>query len=297
MSAPRDRVCLVDASLYVFRAWHSLPPDWRDREGWPTHAVQGFSSFLLQVLEHIRPQRAAVCFDESLGSGFRGEIYPAYKANRERPDEALQRQFMRCREVAAALGLTVLAHPRFEADDLIGSVAAQAHASGGHVLVLSADKDLTQLLREGDQQWDYPRERRYDPAAVRERFGVAPAQMADLLALAGDPIDNIPGVHGIGQLTAAKLLRHFGSLDALLERVREVGFLRIRGAQALQQRLIEQREQALLSRRLTTIARDAPVPALAELEVRAPDLEIIDALFDACGFGPFLRRRAAALAR
>lgn len=296
MSAPDERVCLIDASLYVFRAWHSLPPDWRDAEGWPTHAVQGFANFLLQVLERIRPASAAVCFDESLGQGFRGEIYPAYKANRERPDEALLRQFGRCRELAAALGLAVLAHPRYEADDLIGSVAAQVHEQEENVLVLSADKDLTQLLREGDQQWDYPRERRYDPASVRARFGVAPTQMADLLALAGDPIDNIPGVHGIGQITAARLLRHFGSLDALLERVREVGHLRIRGAQALQRRLIEQGERALLSRRLTTIARDAPVPPLAQLGVRAPDLDTLDVLFDACGFGPFRRRRAAALA-
>lgn len=291
-----SRLCLIDASLYIFRAYHALPPDWRDPEGWPTHAAQGFASFLLQVLEQLRPQAVAVCFDESLGSGFRSEIYPAYKANREPPDEALLRQFAHCRAIARGLGLPALAHGRFEADDLIGTLATQARARGECVLVLSADKDLTQLLRDGDEQWDFGRDRRYNPDAVEERFGVRPEQMADLLALAGDPIDNIPGVNGVGQLTAAKLLRHFGSLDALYERVDEVAFLRIRGAKALHVRLIEQREQAFLSRRLTAIACDAPVPAVEELRTGKPDLVQLNALFDHLGFGPFLRRRAEAVA-
>lgn len=296
MSSPERCVCLIDASLYIFRAWHSLPPDWHDTEGWPTHAVQGFSTYLLQVLEQLKPVRVAVCFDESLKSGWRNEIYPAYKANREPADEALLRQFAHCRAVARALGLAALADARYEADDLIGTLAGHAHARGESVLVLSADKDLTQLLRDGDLQWDYPRDTRYDPAGVRERFGVDPDQIADLLALAGDPTDNVPGVHGVGQLTAARLLRHFGTLDALLERTDEVGSLPIRGAKGLQQRIAEQRERALLSRRLTLIARDAPVPTLDELKVATPDLAALDALFDQCGFGPFLRRRAASVA-
>jgi 5'-3' exonuclease len=290
------RVCLIDASLYIFRAYHSLPPDWRDPEGWPTHAAQGFASFLMQVLEQLRPQSVAVCFDEALGTGFRSEIYPAYKANREPPDEALLRQFAHCRAIARGLGLVALAHQRYEADDLIGSLVTKVRASGLRSLVLSADKDLTQLLRDGDEQWDFGRDRRYDPDAVEARFGVRPEQMADLLALAGDPIDNIPGIHGVGQLTAAKLLRHFGSLDALFERVDEVAHLRIRGARALHVRLREQREQALLSRRLTAIECAAPVPDTHELRAGKPDLIALNQLFDQLGFGPFLRRRAAAIA-
>ncbi len=297
MGGNGDRVCLVDASLYIFRSWHALPPDWRDREGWPTHAAQGFASFLLQLLEHLRPKYLAVCFDESLGSGFRQQIYPAYKANREPPDEALLRQFAHCRAIARHLGASTHADARFEADDLIGSLARVARTHGHPVLVISADKDLTQLLGEGDEQWDFGRDRRFDRKAVKERFGVRPEQMVDLLALAGDPIDNIPGVRGIGQLRAGRLLQHFGDLDEIYRRIDEVERIGIRGAKALQARLVAQREQAYLSRRLSAIHCEAPVPAdLAALKPRAPDLDALRTLFDNLGFGPFLRRRAEAIA-
>ena len=112
-------VYLVDASLYIFRAYHSVPLEWHDRDGWPTNAAQGFTSFLLQLLEHARPERVAICFDEALGLCYRNEIYPAYKANRDRPDEILVRQFTHCQNIARALGLTALSHPRYEADDLL----------------------------------------------------------------------------------------------------------------------------------------------------------------------------------
>lgn len=297
MSGIGDRVCLVDASLYIFRSWHALPPDWRDREGWPTHAAQGFASFLMQLLEQLRPNYLAVCFDESLSTGFRQEIYPAYKANREPPDEALLRQFAHCRNIARHLGASTHADARFEADDLIGSLARVARGHGHKFLVISADKDLTQLLGDGDEQWDFGRDRRFDPRTVEERFGVRPEQMIDLLALAGDPIDNIPGVRGIGQLGAARLLQHFGDLDALYRRIDEVAGLAIRGAKSLQAKLQEQREQAFLSRRLSAIHCAAPVPPdLQALRPRAPDVDALAALFDELGFGPFLRRRAQALA-
>ncbi len=296
MTTLKARVCLVDASLYIFRAYHALPPDWRDREGWPTQAAQGFASFLLQLLEHSKPIYLGVCFDTALGSCFRKEIYPAYKANREPPDEALLRQFAHCQAIAQHLGLSGHAHTRFEADDLIGSLATLAHQHGHSVLLISADKDLTQLLKDGDEQWDFGRDRRYDGAAVVERFGVRPQQMVDLLALAGDPVDNIPGVKGVGLVSAAKLLRHFGTLDELYKRVDEVGFLRMRGAKALQARLTEQREHAFLSRQLTQIHCGAPVPKeLGALRPQQPDLAALNALFDELGFGPFLRRRAEAI--
>lgn len=296
MSAPRERVCLVDASLYIFRAYHSLPPDWHDRDGWPTNAVQGFASFLLQLLEHSPHSHMAVCFDEALDSGFRHEIYPAYKANREPADEALVRQFAHCRAVAELLGLSTHSHERYEADDLIGSLASLARQNGRNVLVVSADKDLTQLLGDGDEQWDFGRDKRYDIAAVEEKFGVRPEQMVDLLALAGDPIDNIPGVRGIGQISAARLLAHFGSLDELYRRVNEVEHLRLRGAKSLQVKLIEHREQAFLSRQLTQIHCAAPVPTdIDSLRPQPPDLPGLETLFDALGFGPFLRRRAGAI--
>lgn len=293
-SAP---VCLVDASVYIFRAYHSLPPQWQDPDGWPTNAAYGFGSFLLQLLEHVRPQRIAVCFDEALGGCFRNSIYPAYKANRDAPDEALLRQFGHCREIARALGLAIFSHPNYEADDLIGTLATRARAQGHSLLLISADKDLTQLLAAGDVQWDHGRDRRFDCASVLEHFGVRPDQIADLLALAGDPIDNIPGVRGVGRVSAAKLLRRFEDLDQLYARLDEVAALPLRGARALQARLAEQRELAFLSRRLTRIACDAPLPEDPDqLIPRRPDLAHIATLFEALGFGPFLQRRAEHLA-
>lgn len=293
ISAP---VYLVDASLYIFRAYHSVPLEWHDRDGWPTNAAQGFASFLLQLLEHARPERVAICFDEAFRVGYRNDIYPSYKANREPPDEILVRQFAHCRAIAKSLGLMTVSHPRFEADDLIGSLAVLVRSHGFKILVISADKDLTQLLHEGDEQWDYGREPRLCPAGVEKRYGVRPDQIADLLALAGDPVDNIPGVRGIGRITAAKLLRQFGDLDALFLGIENVGRMRIRGAQGVQARLSEQRAEAFLSQQLTRIHCQAPVPTDPDsLLPQRPHLETLVQLFVELGFGPFLRRRAEAI--
>ena len=289
-------VYLVDASLYIFRAYHSVPLEWHDRDGWPTNAAQGFTSFLLQLLEHARPQRIAICFDEAFCLGYRNEIYPSYKANREPPDEILVRQFAHCRAIAGLLGMTTVSNPRFEADDLIGSLAVGVRQHGFKVLLISADKDLTQLLCDGDEQWDFGRDQRYCPASVEKRFGVRPDQIADLLALAGDAIDNIPGVRGVGRVTAAKLLRQFGDLDALFAGIEQVGAMHIRGARSLQARLSEQREQAFLSQQLTRIHCQAPVPSDPDtLTLKRPRLEALTQLFVELGFGPFLRRRAIAI--
>lgn len=289
-------VFLVDASLYIFRAYHSVPLEWHDRDGWPTNAAQGFTSFLLQLLEHASPEHIAICFDEAFCLGYRNEIYPAYKANREPPCELLVRQMVHCRAIAELLGMAAVAHPRYEADDLIGSLATCVRGHGYKVLVISADKDLTQLLCEGDQQWDFGRDQRYCPATVEKRFGVRPDQIADLLALAGDAIDNIPGVRGVGRVTAARLLRRFGDLDGLFAGLDEVGNMGFRGARTLQARLAEQRAQAFLSRQLTRIHCQAPVPSDPNaLALKRPRIEPLTQLFVELGFGPFLRRRAIAI--
>lgn len=282
---------LVDASLYVFRAWHSMPDEFQDHEGWPTNAVHGFARFLLELVERERPRHIAIAFDEALDSCFRNALYPAYKANREPAPEALRRQFAHCKALCAALGLAVLAHGDYEADDLIGSALQLARASGHRGVIVSADKDLSQLLGAHDVQWDYARGQRWDAAGVKARHGVHAHQVADYLALTGDSVDNIPGVPGIGAKTAAVLLAHFGTLDALLERVEEVPFLRFRGAAQAAARLRQHREQALLCRRLTTIAMDAPVDA-STLFARAPaDGGRLLALCETLRFGPLTRRR------
>ncbi|WP_374473276.1 5'-3' exonuclease H3TH domain-containing protein [Arenimonas sp.] len=289
MSGP---VHLVDASLYVFRAWHSMPPEFEDRDGWPVNAVHGFTRFLLELLERQRPARIAVAFDESLDTNFRNEIYPAYKANREPAPEELKRQFAHCQRVCRALGLPVLADGRYEADDLIGSALGQVRRAGHAGLIISADKDLSQLLDADDEQWDYARNERWRADGVKARYGVHAHQVADYLGLTGDAIDNIPGVPGIGPKTAATLLGHFGSLDEIYQRLDEVPYLRLRGSAQHAARLREHRDIALLSRRLATIDVAAPLPPdLGTAERRAPDAAALDALCEDLRFGPMTRRR------
>ena len=291
-AAGRAPLYLVDASLYVFRAWHSMPDEFRDAHGWPTNAVHGFARFLLDLLERERPSQIAIAFDEALDSCFRNRLYPAYKANREPAPEALRRQFAHCKALCAALGLAVLADRDYEADDLIGSALHRARPAGYRGVIVSADKDLSQLLGEHDEQWDYARAQRWGADGVKARHGVHAHQIADYLALTGDAVDNIPGVSGVGAKTAAVLLAHFGSLDALLERVDEVGFLRLRGAAQVAARLREQRERALLWRQLTTIACDAPLGYDGPVAARADaDPEMLDALATTLRFGPMTRRR------
>lgn len=288
---------LVDASLYVFRAWHSVPDEFQDAQGWPTNAVHGFARFMLDLLERERPAHVAIAFDEALDSCFRHRIYPAYKANREPAPEALRRQFAHCKALCAALGLSVLADREYEADDLIGSAL---HAGRGDALrgvIVSADKDLSQLLLEHDEQWDYARNQRWGAAGVKARHGVHAHQIADYLALCGDAVDNIPGVSGIGTKSAAVLLAHFGNLDAMLERIDEIPFLRLRGAAQMATRLREQREQALLFRQLTTIAVDAPLGAATPGFARgAADADMLAGLCETLRFGPLTRRRLLAAA-
>ena len=291
----RPAVHLVDGSLYVCRAWFAQVPDAFDADGRPVHAVHGFARFLLDLLERTRPTHLAVAFDESLSTSFRNALYPAYKANRPEAPPDLMRQFDGCKAIARALGIAVLADTAFEADDLIGSALARLRAAGFRGVIVSADKDFGQLIDAGDEQWDPPRNQRWDSAGVKSRLGVHPHQVADYLALTGDAVDNIPGVPGIGAKTAAILLQHFGTLDALLARADEVAFLRMRGAAAASMRLREHADTARLSRALTGIALDAPVPADAESYRRRPHDGGIDELLEGLRFGPLTRARVRAL--
>jgi 5'-3' exonuclease len=288
---PPPTLYLVDASMYVFRAWHSMPNEFHDEDGWPTNAVHGFARFLLELLEKERPRHIAVAFDEALDSCFRNTLYPAYKANRESAPEELKRQFVHCKALCVALGLPVLAHQDYEADDLIGSALHAARAHGHRGVIVSADKDLSQLLAGLDEQWDFARGQRWSSAGVKARHGVEAHQIADYLALTGDAVDNIPGVPGVGPKTAAVLLAHFGSLDALLARVDEVAFLRLRGAASVAAKLREHRAQALLWRQLTTIALDAPLQEATAFPRGTGDAAHLLALCESLRFGPLTRRR------
>ena len=285
---------LVDASVFIFRAYYSVPVEVADKDGNPVNAVLGFARFLGELLERESPRHIAVAFDESLEQGYRNEIYPAYKANREPAPVELKRQFALCREICTALGLSQFGSSRFEADDIIGTLTFRARAAGLPVTIVSRDKDLTQLLSQADTYWDAVADVRYAYGDIEERFGVIPERMADFLALTGDAVDNIPGVPGVGRKTAQRLLKHFDTLDGVFENIDAVAKLKFRGASFVADSLREHRETAFLSRRLTAIACDMPLPVsrIGDLRRQAPDLATLDTFCEAQGFGRMLREQA-----
>jgi 5'-3' exonuclease len=282
---------LIDGSLYVFRAWHSIDASMSDADGWPSNAVYGFTRFLLDFLRGQQPTHIAVAFDESLASSFRNRIYPAYKANREPAPEELKRQFRHCKRVVDALGIACMADAEYEADDLIGSAHRVLRENSHNVVIVSADKDLSQLLADGDEQWDYGRNLRWCARGCVDRHGVPPSHIADMLALVGDPIDNIPGIPGIGRKTAAVLLHHFGGLENVLSKIEQIPGMRLRGAARIAQALAERIEQVRLMRRLTGIVLDAPVATAVDSyrPQLSPDGQI-ETVLDELRFGPLTRR-------
>ena len=290
-------IFLVDASVYVFRAYHSQLPDMVDGEGNPVHAVFGFARFLGDLMERVRPRYIGVAFDQRLATSYRNTIYPAYKANREPTPAGLPRQFEYCRELCRHLGVQAFVDPQFEADDIIGTLSCLMRATGVRSALITRDKDLAQLVRDGDLLWDFGARTQLGYRDIERHFGVAPERYADFLALTGDTSDNIPGVPGIGPKIAATLLRKFGSLDELYANIGRVAALGLRGGAALGERLAAHREAVFLARRLTRIVCDMPLGVTApDLEPKAPNLAALGSLYDRLGFGPLLRRQAERLA-
>ena len=291
-------IFLVDASVYVFRAYHSMLPDMRDRDGNPMHAVFGFARFLGDLIERVRPSHIAVAFDQRRADSYRNRIYPAYKANRERAPADLALQFERCRELCRHLGIAMFVDPEYEADDIIGTLARQMRTQGMRAAYITRDKDLAQLMRDGDVFWDFGARGQFGYHDIERHFGVAPERFADYLALTGDDVDNIPGVPGIGHRTAASLMKAFATLEELYNDLGSVAQLRLRGAASLAQKLTEHRESVYRSRLLTRIACDLQLGVGAEgLRRRAPDMRSLGGLYDQLGFGPFLRRQGERLAQ
>ena len=269
---------LIDGSGFVFRAFHALPPLTRP-DGTPVNAVLGFTNMLWKILRETDADHAAVIFDTARLT-FRNEIYELYKANRGETPEELIPQFPLVREAAGAFNLASIELDGFEADDLIAAYAEAARARGARVTIVSADKDLMQLV-EGDSviMYDYFKNREIGPDQVHERFGVGPERVIDVQALAGDSTDNVPGVPGIGVKTAAQLINDYGDLDRLLERAEEIKQPKRR------QNLIEHAEMARLSRDLVTLRRDAPLPMPLEALVRRqPEPGALRAFFQENGF-------------
>ncbi|MFK7733179.1 MAG: 5'-3' exonuclease H3TH domain-containing protein [Pseudomonadales bacterium] len=275
--ANRQAVYLLDASIYIFRSYFAMPDVWHNDQGYSLNAVHGYTLFLLKLLSELNPARIGAAFDESLGQCFRNDIYPEYKSSRALPDDSLAFQLKACKRITELLGIRSYAHKRYEADDLIATLARSSRTSGRPVHILSRDKDLAQLVKKPDDcVFDPVDSRRLDYDAIVEKFGVRPDQLIDYQTLLGDPVDDIPGVPGIGAKTAAKLLQHFDSLVVLLENLDELGNGEWRGGARLQQSLCEHREQMEVSRQLVQLLDQVPMAfSIADLQWQNPSLDAV----------------------
>ena len=290
------RAYLIDSSIYIFRGWHVYPVEMTDSDGNPANAIYGFTEFLQQLIELEQPEYIACAFDASQTDSYRREIYPEYKANRPPAPEELKNQFRHCRDFCRAAGIADFSSNRFEADDIIGTLATRLRARGYAITILSADKDLTQLIRPGDIWWDFARDKIMHYRDVEKTFGVRPELIADLLALSGDAIDNVPGIPGIGYKMASNLLNKYPGVEHILDNIASISQMKFRGSARIQ-RLVDQHQRLLpMTKRLTTIVTDAefkgPTHDLRWYGVNRPALH---SMFDRLNAGPGRRERWLAL--
>lgn len=285
---PPLRLWMIDASAYIFRAYHALPPLTRKSDGLPVGAVQGYCNMLWKLLKDMKgadgPTHLVAIFDHSEKT-FRNTLYDQYKAHRPPPPEDLIPQFPLVREATAAFGVHCVELPGYEADDLIATYACKVRDAGGEAVIVSSDKDLMQLIGGGVVMWDPMKDRRLAEPEVFEKFGVGPEKMVDLQALIGDSVDNVPGAPGIGPKTAAQLLDEYGDLDTLLARAGEIKQPKRR------ETLINFADQIRLSRELVRLTCDAPAPeAIDDFAVRDPDPATLSAFLETMEFRSLQRR-------
>src|SRR5277367_6803047 len=285
-----DHVFLVDGSGYIFRAYHALPPLNRKSDGLQVNAVLGFCNMLWKLLRDMppdnRPTHLAIIFDKSEIT-FRNKLYPDYKAHRPPAPDDLIPQFALIRDAVRAFDLPCLEQIGFEADDLIATYARLAGERGATTTIVSSDKDLMQLVTDKVVMFDTMKDRRIGIPEVIEKFGVPPAKVVEVQALAGDSTDNVPGVPGIGVKTAAQLIVEYGDLETLLLRAGEIKQPKRREA------LLENAEKARISRQLVLlddkVKLDVP---LDELAVHEPDARKLIAFLKAMEFSTLTRRVA-----
>ncbi|MCV0424724.1 MAG: DNA polymerase I, partial [Roseibium sp.] len=265
-----DHLILVDGSTFIFRAYHALPPLTRKPDGLPVGAVSGFCNMLWKLLqegltpeEGDEPTHFAVIFDHSAKT-FRNDIYPEYKAHRPDPPEDLVPQFGLIREATRAFSVHCIEQAGFEADDLIATYARQASDMGAQVTIVSGDKDLMQLINPKVGMIDTMKNKTFGEEEVFEKFGVGPDKVIEVQSLAGDSVDNVPGVPGIGLKTAALLINEFGDLETLLAKADTIKQNKRR------ENLIEFADQARVSKELVTLKQDVPV------EVPVTDLSVTE---------------------
>lgn len=277
----KQTLYLIDGSSYIYRAYYAIR-HLSSPAGFPTNALYGFTQMLLKVIKDRRPGHIAVVFDVGRTT-FRTDLYPDYKANRSAMPDDLVPQIAPIKEMVRAFNIPVLELAGYEADDIIGTIARECEERGMEAVVVTGDKDLMQIVSKEVTLLDTMKDKVSGIPEVQERFGVGPEGVIDILGLAGDTSDNIPGVPGIGEKTAIKLIQEFGSLDALLERAGEV-----KGKTG--EKLREFTAQARLSRQLATIVRDVPMEFdFAAFASSSPDNRRLAELFKEYGFTTLMK--------
>jgi DNA polymerase-1 len=264
---------LIDGSGFIFRAYHALPP-LTTTKGLPTHAVYGFTTMLLKALREREPTHVALVFDAARRT-FRNDLDPGYKASRPEAPDDLKVQFPLVRDVARALRVPVVEEEGVEADDVIGTLACRAHAMGWQVVVVTGDKDFAQLVNEQITLYDPMAEASgrggwTGPAEVEKKLGIRPDQVIEYMAILGDKIDDVPGIPGVGEVTAAALVRHFGTVEELLRRLDEIPKAIARGGEKLKAKIAAAADRIRLNRRLVVLRCDLELAYAPESFGRQP---------------------------
>ena len=296
ITAPVDKnshVVLVDGSGYIFRAYHALPPLTRKSDGMPIGAVAGFSNMIFKLLrdqnDEDRPTHFAVIFDKGSYT-FRNDIYNEYKANRSETPEDLIPQFPLTREATRAFGAPAIEMEGYEADDIIATYAKQAEAKGARVTIISSDKDLMQLVSNKVSMLDTMKNKRISIPQVIEKFGLPPERVIEIQALAGDSVDNIPGVPGIGVKTAVVLLEQFGDLETLLQRCDEIP------QKGRREKMMANIDNARISLELVTLKTDVDIEfPLENTAVTDPDITVLFDFLEEMQFNTLTNRVRVAL--
>ena len=282
----KKKLYLIDGSAYIYRSFHALPP-LTNGEGLPTNAVLGFTNIIVKMMHDFEPTHAVICFDAK-GPTFRHEMFEEYKANRPPMPDDLRVQLPFVRKVAKAYRIPTMEQQGLEADDIIGTLAHKGQAAGFEVVIVSGDKDFMQLVSDECVISDPARDVYLDRDAVKEKLGVWPEQVVDIMALTGDTSDNVPGVPGIGKKTAPDLINQFGSLDGLYEQVETIT------KKKQKENLINNKDLAFISRDLVTIKTDADLPFDEEaFQVPEPDGEALLELFQELGFKKYIKMYSA----
>ena len=255
-------VYVIDAMNYIFRAYHALPDNITSPSGMLTNAVLGYLRTLLRIIKEHKPEYMVAAFESD--TSFRSTIFSEYKSTRKKTPDDLEAQFEYCRRITEAIGVTCLEASDYEADDVIGTIAVRMSALGHPVVIVTGDKDMSQLVCDSVQIYDLAKENWLNESGVREKFGVAPSQIPDLLALHGDSVDNIPGVTGVGEKTARQILSVCTGVEDLIN-LELTGRMSFRGRDEILRRIRGNMDAVRMSRKLATICCEVPMEITPEV--------------------------------